>query len=386
MKNSVKISDRLRKGAAKASLLGMFCLAVGLSSCESLYDDMSDCRSGIQLAFNYDYHMEPGANAFTSNVDCVTVYIFDPNGNYLTQLTETTDVLRDENYRMPLLLDKGKYHLVVYGGTTCDDASVDFTPNWTSTTRSGHKNEIIVNVPTDSEGVSAKQLHDIDARTGGLFYGTLDIEITDADFRAGAFREETVHLMKDTNTIQVVLQEIANPDQMNHEDYNFTITDDNFTLDGYNNPIYSATSRAEYAPTGKKYLPFARENRVMGYVDSNGREGTVAEEDNSRPVKVAVAEFSTSRLLTQHMATARLKITSAKDVDENGNAKEIINIPLITYLAMTRGYGDSWIKSDQEYLDRQSRWHMIFFLQRNVWLSTRVVVNSWVVRVDPVKL
>ena len=373
----------LRKGRM-LPLLGMLCLGGMLTSCEALFDDMSDCSSGIRLAFNYDYHMEPGANAFMSNVDCVTVYVFDTDLNYLTQFTETSDILKNENYRMDIPLNPGSYHLVVYGGTTCDDASVEFTPNWTAASTGGHKDHILVNVPTDADGVSNKQLHDVDARTGGLFYGTLDLTITDRDFTAGTYREETVHLMKDTNTIQVFLQELANPDQIDHADYNFTIRDDNFTLDGYNNPVYTSTRGAGEGT--KCYKPIAKENRLMGYVDNTGREGTVAGTDDSRQVQMAYAEFSTSRLLTQHMATSRLIVTSAKDADDNGNEKEIINIPLITYLAMTRGYGDNWIKSDQEYLDRQSRWSLMFFLQRNVWVKARIVVNSWVVRVDPVNL
>lgn len=379
--NSVEISKILRRGAFRATLLGGLLTAMSLTSCESLYDEMTDCHTAIQLAFNYDYHMELGANAFASNVDCVTVYVFDIAGNYLTHFTETSDVLRNENYRMELPLEEGEYHLVVYGGTACEDATVEFTPKWTATS-SGHQNDILVTVPTDENGESAKQLHDIDLRTGGLFYGTLDIAVTRDDYRKRNFREETVHLMKDTNTIQVILQELSNPDQMNHEDYHFTIVDDNFVLDGYNNPVYE--TRAEGVQ--KCYKPFARENRIMGYVDNEGSTGALATEDNTRPVQVACAEFSTSRLVTGHAETARLIVTSARDKDSNGNDKEIISIPLITYLAATRGFGDNWIKSDQEYLDRQSRWTLMFFLQRNLWVKTRVVVNSWVVRINNVDL
>ena len=381
--NSTKISTILRRGLLRVTLLGALLSATGLTSCESLYDDMSDCRSGIRLAFNYDYHMEPGANAFPSNVDCVTVYVFDMSGNYLKHFSETSDVLRNESYRMELPLNEGKYHLVVYGGTTCEDATVEFSPDWTGTARGGRKDDILVTVPTDENGISNRQLHNIEERTGGLFYGTLDISITEKDYRMRAFREETVHLMKDTNNIQVILQELSNPDQMNYEDYHFTIIDDNFTLDGYNNPVYAA-SRAD--GTQKIYKPYAAENRIMGYVDADGRAGTQVTEDETRPVQVACAEFSTSRLLTQHLATARLVVTSSVEKDDKGNDKEIINIPLITYLTATWGMGESWIKSEQEYLDRQSRWNLMFFLQRNMWVSTRVVVNSWIVRINKANL
>ena len=376
--NSVKLSNILRKGALLLPSLGVLCLGSMLTSCESLHDDMSDCRSGIQLAFNFDYHMEPGANAFPSNVDCVTVYVCDTKGNYLTQFSETSDVLRDPNYRMELPLEKGSYHLLVYGGTTCDKAAVDFTSSWS------HKDQVRATVPTDDKGESRNQLHDIETRSGGLFYGTLDVTLTDRDFTAGAFREVRVDLMKDTNTIQVFLQELANPDQMDHRDYDFTIVDDNFTLDGYNNPVYEVANTP--GSTTKRYKPLATETRLAGYTEPSGREGSVAYVDNERPVRVAYAEFSTSRLFVQHMQSARLVITSNRDKDDFGNPKVIVDIPLITYLAMTRGYGESWIKDDQEYLDRQSRWHLMFFLQRNLWVKTTIVVNSWIVRLDPINL
>ena len=124
----------------------------------------------------------------------------------------------------------------------------------------------------------------------------------------------------------------------------------------------------------------------MGTVDSDWEHGSHTTEDASKPVRVACAEFSTSRLFVEHAATARLRITSAVEKDDFGNDRLIIDIPLITYLQATKGFGDSWIKGEQEYLDRQSRWTMMFFLQRNAWVSTRVVVNSWVVRFNDIVL
>lgn len=379
--NSVNFNTMLRRGAKRLPLLGVLCLAMGLSSCESILDEEPNCRLGIALNFVYDYHMEPGANAFTSNVDCVNVFVFDKNGNYVKQFTETTDVLRDPNYRMELPLDLGDYHLVVYGGTACEDASFELTPDFRSAeSRSGStKDDILVTLPLEN-GISQKQLHDIEARTGGLFYGTLDVTLTDQDY-AVEYREETVYLMKDTNNIQVILQELNSPYEVDYNEYNFYIIDDNFKLDGYNNVIHTAT--ADYQPM---YLPYAAENRLMGYVEYEETPGTLLEEDENRPVQVACAEFSTSRLLIEHLPTARLLVTSRVKKDANGNDKVIIDIPLLSYLTAVRGFGDSWIKSDQEFLDRQSRWTLMFFLQRNMWVSARVSVNWWTVRINDVEL
>lgn len=389
--NSV-ILNTMRRGAIRLSLLGVLCLATCLTSCESLYDDQSDCRSGIALRFVYDYHMEPGANAFPANVDCVTVLVFDTLGNYVTQFKETSNVLRDETYRMDILLDPGTYHLVVYGGLTCDHPAFDFTPDFNAAQRasSGYtKDDILVSLPLE-DGVSANQLHDIDARTGGLFYGTQNITVTADDRSKNTFRTETVKMMKDTNNIQVILQEIANPDKMNVDDYHFYIIDDNFLLNGYNKPVY--ISNDGFQP---QYQPYHAENRIMGYVEYKNQEGALLTEDEQRPVQVACAEFSTSRLFANHVGgrqngidlpTARLIVTSSVDKDDNGNDRLIIDIPLIPYLIAIRGFGDTWIKSDQEFLDRQSRWTLMFFLQRNAWVSTRIAVNSWVVRINNIEL
>ena len=379
--NSVIFNTMLRKGA-KLPILGVLGLALlGLSACNDLiYNDDPDCRLGIALRFVYEYHMERGANAFPSNVDCVNVFVFDKQGNYVTQFSETTDVLRDENYRMEMPLEVGEYQLVVYGGTACENSAFDLTPDFTTGSRSGSKDDIIVTLPLNDKGVSNKQLHDIDKRTGGLFWGVLSFTLTEQDI-ASKYREETVYLMKDTNNIQVILQELNSPYQINYEDYNFYIIDDNFVLDVANKVIPIATD--EFQPY---YTPYAAENRIMGYVEYEERNGAQLEEDTERPVQVACAEFSTSRLFIEHIPTAHLVVTSNIEKDTNGNDKLIIDIPLITYLTAIRGFGESWIKTDQEFLDRQSRWTLMFFLQRNMWVKARVAVNWWTVRINDIAL
>lgn len=381
--NSVKHIMK-RTGAFRLPLLGvMFCLAMGFVSCESIYDDQSGCRTGIALNFVYEYHMERGANAFPTNVDCVDVLVFDTNGNFVKHFVETSDILRDPAYAMEIPLDKGDYHLVVWGGMACDDTAFELTPEFPEAeavealgSRAGTpRQEDIRVVRPLTDGISSEQLHDIDARTGGLFYGTLDVSVTE---RAYEFKHYTVELMKDTNNIQIVLQELSTPDQCDVNDYDFKIVDDNFVLDGFNNPVPIADG--DFQPI---YKPYQTYNRTAGYVET-GREGEQVEEDEKRPVQVACAEFSTSRLFVQHMSTARLVVSS---VDKDGSgSKEIINIPLLTYLSMIRGFGDSWIKSDQEFLDRQSRWTLMFFLQHNAWISTKIVVNWWTVRVNDIDL
>lgn len=383
--NSVKRIMK-RKGACRLPLLGVvFCLAMGFVSCESIYDDQSGCRTGIALNFVYEYHMERGANAFPANVDCVDVLVFDTKGNFIKHFVETSEVLRDPAYAMEIPLDEGDYHLVVWGGMACDNAAFELTPEFPEAETAGAlgsragapRQEDIRVVRPLTDGISKDRLHDIEDRTGGLFYGTLDVSVKG---RAYEFKRYTVELMKDTNNIQIVLQELSVPDKCDVADYDFKIVDDNFVLDGFNNPVHIAA--ADFQPI---YKPYELYNRTAGYVET-GREGELVEEDEERPVQVACAEFSTSRLFVQHMSTARLVVTSTKFKDSSGRPREIINIPLLPYLSMIRGFGDNWIKSDQEFLDRQSRWTLMFFLERNVWVQTKIVVNWWTVRVNDIDL
>ena len=372
---SVKINDMLRKGAKRLPLLGVLCLVLGLSSCGSVFDDEQDCVHGIALRFVYDYHMEPGANAFAANVDCINVFVFDENGNYVTQFKETSDALRNDSYRMNIPLENGKYQLMAYGGMACEHSRFSLTPDWTSTP-AAKKDDILVTLPRNAQGESDVQLHNIDERTGGLFYGTLEVELTDDDYNT-TYREETVYLMNDVNNIQIILQELDYPYQVDYADYDFKIIDDNFVLDCNNKAVETITE--EY----KAYKPYAAENRITGAAANlNSNSGTQLEENEKQPVQVACAEFSTSRLLIEHLPTARLVVTSRTEKDKAGNAATIIDIPLIEYLLLIRGFGDTWIKTDQEFLDRQSRWTMMLFLRNGVWMTTCISVNAWIVRVN----
>lgn len=364
MKSKSVISSIVPGRGFTVSLLGLLLFSVITTACGSIYDDQSDCPRGVSLHFVYDYHMERGANAFPANVDCITVYVFDTEGKYVTQLSETSSALQDENYRMKLSLEPGNYDLLVYGGLACEESRFEISA------ASSGKESMTVTLPLDDDGVSKRKLHDLENRTGGLFYGALSVSLIDDDFK-----EETVYMMNDTNNIQVILQEIDSPYKVNYADYEYKIVDDNFVLDSSNSVVETAID--SYQPY---YRPYAYENRIMGYVEYVNHNGALLEETVEKPVQVACAEFSTSRLLAEHLPTARLVIT------EKRSGKAIIELPLIKYLTGIRGFGDNWIKSDQEFLDRQSRWTLMFFLQSGVWVNMRISVNWWTVRFNEAEL
>ena len=232
--------------------------AVALSSCERIFEDLDPCLHGVSLRFVYDYNMEY-ANAFPNQVDCLTLYIYDENDDYVDTRIVTGTELQDENYRMKLDLPDGKYHFVAYGGIACEKSS--FTVN-TSTKRTELKTRLNADCLSLPE---RKLLHD-------MFWGELTMET------AESYNEGTVKMMKNTNGIRIVLQQVAGG-IVNAEDFDFEITDDN-TLFDYDNDLLPVTD-VTYTPWVKGQARTGASVIVPG----------VAPE----PVEVAYAELSVPR-------------------------------------------------------------------------------------------
>ena len=88
----------IRSGLIGA-VLSLIPAVAGLTSCGMIYDDLEPCPEGVNLRFIYDYNME-FANAFPAKVHCLTVFVYDEAGKYVTTRTETSrDLLSDEGYR-----------------------------------------------------------------------------------------------------------------------------------------------------------------------------------------------------------------------------------------------------------------------------------------------
>ena len=112
-----------------STVLGIVLINFAFSSCERIYEDLAPCPHGVSLRFIYDYNMEY-ANAFAKKVDCLTLLVYDENGNYVDTRIVTGTELQDENYRMKLDLKQGNYHFVAYGGLACNKSSflMKYTP------------------------------------------------------------------------------------------------------------------------------------------------------------------------------------------------------------------------------------------------------------------
>lgn len=336
----MKLRSIVSPYAATKRLLCLLVAAFGWISCESsIYTDQSDCPRGLSLRFVYDYNMEY-ANSFPKKVDCLSLYVFDEQGNFVKQLTETRDVLSKESYRMELELDAGNYTLVAYGGLACDEASFSI-PEFT--TRASHYDELSVTLNHDNF-TSNEALHD-------LFYGKLNVSLGEEEFV-----EETLYMMKDTNNIKIALQQI-NGKTIAASQFTFEITDDNTLFDKNNNIVPQG---------GIVYSPWATGEDIVG-----------SWEDNDTPVSVAWAEFSTSRIVVEN--NPRLKVTNR----ETGDV--VFSIPLKEYMLLLKSelYADM---QSQEYLDRESEWSMVFFLDDGFrWIDIQIIINGWTVRLNNIE-
>ena len=317
--------------------------AAAISGCSSaIDDDLPPCPTGAELRFVYNYNME-FANAFPSQVDCLTLLVYDANGSLVTTRTELTDVLADEDYRMIVELPVGKYHFVAYGGMACDKSSFHFV---NSIAEGSSLSNLSLRMHPEYIGANpGVELHP-------LFYGNLDFTVPENSI---TYTAATVYMMKDTNNLRIMLQNIEGQ-PISPDDFTWEITDDNTLFDGDNNVVPTES--------GLTYNPWTT---GLGQAGSQGDTN----------IEVAFAEFSTSRLTAN--SSSRLVIKRAKD------GEVVISIPLVNYLLLLKSQHFASMSS-QEFLDRESRWNMIFFLQHGSWLDTRIVINDWIVRLNSADL
>lgn len=325
------------------SVLTVAAAAVALTSCDALYDDLDPCPQGAKLRFVYDYNME-FANAFPSQVDCLTLLVYDRAGKFVTSVTETSDVLADENWRMTLPLEPGSYSFVAWGGMADDEASFHFSADPAVTPEANLQVALNSDCMTSPKGT---QLHP-------LFYGDLKLDIPS---ESTDYTEATVYMMKDTNNVRILLQNISG-EPLTGADFVFTITDDN-TLLNYDNKVVATQPYT--------YYPWV-----------SGQESAGLLEDNSTPALLAYAELSTSRFMAG--SNARLVIKYRAD------NRVVADIPIVNYLLLLKSQEFATMKA-QEFLDRESRWNMVFFMDRQGnWISTYLKINDWIVRINNAKL
>lgn len=314
-------------------------MLLSLASCGSVFDDLEPCPAGVEMRFVYDYNLE-SANAFPSQVDCLSLHIYDSDGCLTQTVTPKRSLLSDENWRLQLDLTPGAYHAIAYGGISCDASSFVHFPEPSTGSR---YQEISMRLLDSHIGT---RLHD-------HFHGAADFVISDD---SQEFTQVTMKMTKTTNHFRILLRQLDG-EPLDGNDFEFYITDDNKELDHANTPVKS------------------------------GHDITYPSWIRGKVEDVAYGEISTSRL---HLSNSPRLVVANKNHDTRAAAAQIpeddiiIDLPLNTYLLMSKSEAEGW--ENQEYLDRCSNWNMTFFLDSgHKWHKTEIIINNWTIRINDIE-
>ena len=312
------------------------------TSCENvIFDDEGDCSVNYRIKFRYDMNMK-FADAFNNSVSSVHLFAFDPSGILVYHKTEAGDILKDENYAMDVDLEPGNYTLLAWCGLQGGD-SFSLTNQITvgSTTIEELQCEMKKEYDDNNNAYSDDDLN-------SLFHGIQEVDLPNEP----GTHTRTVYLIKNTNTVRVVLQHLSGVD-IYPEDFIYEITDDN---------TYMAHDNKIIPDEEVDYYPWIISSGSAGiYADIYGVKAT--------QVNVAVAEFTINRLVVENNPV--LTIYNAKD-----NSR-VLAIPLKDYALLVKGNYNKKM-DDQEYLDRQDEYNLTFFLdEHGLWSTSRIIINSW---------
>lgn len=314
-----------------------------LTSCDYWHDRYEGCeellKTHIKVQFVYDMNMK-FADAFSHEVKSVTLYAFDQQGKLAYTKTEAAGKIIAEEGMNIDDLTPGVYNLLVWaqgeeryaGSYTFGQASVG----------SSVCDVLKATVNRADHGI-------IDHDLTPLFHG----QLANADFtkmKKGGTRTVRIPLTKNTNHVKVVLQNLSGVN-LSADDFIFQITDNNGKMD-YDNSLME-----------DEMLTY---NAWSAYSGSAGVSSGSSEQTS---VACAIAELTTNRLVKGH--DMRLRVYN------RSTGASIINIPLIDYALMVKGNYNKGM-SDQEYLDRQDSYDLVFFIDENhKWQAASVIINSW---------
>lgn len=303
--------------------LGVLIISSGLlMSCNSFNEDLPECR--LLVKFKYDYNMEY-ADAFHSQVDKVELYVFDKDGKFLFKQAEEGSALSTGNYSMEVGLPVGEYQFMAWAGARESYNITSLTPGVSTIT------DLKLKLNREVSLIINKKLET-------LWYG----EIIGVNFKGTEHQTETVNLIRDTKLVRFGFQGYKEDWTLNVNDYDYEIIESNGHL-GHDNSLL-ADDMLSFRPYNVE-----QKNPSTAYVDMN-----------------------TMRLMNDRQT--RLVVT------EKATGKKVFNINLIDYLTMTNMEGGKM--KPQEYLDRQSNYHIIFFLSES-WLAVQIVINGWTYYIQP---
>lgn len=322
-------------------MLATLLFALSTSSCKDgfIFEGEGDCGTYYNIEFKYDYNMKY-ADAFANEVKSVSLFVFDQNDILVESVTIADEErLKAADFAIPLELESGEYELVAWAGLnneTSFDLLADVEVGKTK------REELQVALKTTNDKRVAADLEP-------LYHGAMTLNYT---AEPGTYTE-TMSLVKDTNVVRILLQQMS--DGIVADKFRYEITADNGLLDWNNDVIASGELT---------YEPWSVTTGTADVAPDYGTNATRADQ-----VSVAIAEFTINRMID-----GQSSILTIYNIEEN---EPVLSIPVADYALLVKGYYNSNM-SNQEYLDRQDEYNMTFFLDEDGdWLSASIIVNSW---------
>ena len=347
----------------KTTLLAVALAMPGIltTSCDDniIFEDQGDCTVRYYLQFVYEMNMK-NADAFPAEVESVNLYAFDENGLFVKEFQESGDVLDKPGYLMELDLQPGQYTFVGWCGLVNEDGVRSFTvpdmvPGQTTI------DELTCTLNAEKTR-AAGDVEYSDSKLHFMYHGMIEAFLPDLGEGYQLNYYYTMPLIKDTNHIRVMLQELNSTKDMEVRDYDFSIE----IVDGlllYNNAVSPESPSIIYDP-------WEKQSNYIGVGNINPDDSTI------KYHKGIIADFMTSRLMADQQNTSFLTIT------DTNTGKVIAKVPYIQYPLMSLEYFRStypWARNmtEQELLDRMDEYEMTFFLEQGQWVSVQIDILSW---------
>lgn len=300
-------------------------------SCDKcIYEDLSTCPLRVQL--RYDYNMQY-VDRWHHEAEDVHLYVFDEAGRFVSEMINAAAPY-EEKQTFELQLAPGNYTIMALCGHRMGTLYEQSKLQAGASTLQ----DLLVEL-------SRAEDKRIDAELPPLLYGVSK----EVKVQGDGSRLIVVPMAKWTNQIRLVMQDISEGGKSNIklENYDFRITAPNGRYNGAGEVLTDDVLT---------YTPY--------YAEQLKGSGGIA------------VELNTLRLLTNQ--DQRLIIT------ERTTGEELLNVNLLSLLLQTKFYANNKL-SDQEYLDREDRYVIIFAFNgkpvtRETFLAVNVWINTWLIR------
>lgn len=394
-------------------LFSAWLLALCMSSCTMVTEDVTDCPSGLFVRFVYDYNTQR-ADMFKDHVGHVTVYVYDESGRKVAERsvsnTATSAPLSRYGYTMhftPAELGPGRYRIQAVGMQRDWDHSLTQSGAKYRRTLPQAHTDLTIKLDYNSEPLEASNLHHVVHENIPLdtLWHTLKVTAvgpidgvtvpdpapTRAPFSVYPLEEQfvevatdratyaTVSLIRDTKHLNVTLRQIDDPANMHHDDFEITITDDNALL-LHDNSVSPADSVIYTA-----YQRWTTKFTSGGVEMEDSKSRALAGDDDPDTQRTAHFNLMTNRMMHNGQG---INDNAVMTVTNKTTGKVVARFNLPYYLAQARAAYAQFNYSPQEYLDREYDYHMNLFLKGESWAYCDIVVNvlGWSKRTQNVDL